>query len=767
MTLRSILCVATSAVALGCAGAAFAQETPQADNVGTDDIIVTAQFRAQNLQDTPLAITAVSGDTLEARGITSIDNVGKIAPNVNISTSSAVHGPAAAIYIRGIGQFDSNPAFEPGVGVYFDDVYHGTVNGSFVDLFDIERVEVLRGPQGTLSGKNSIGGSVKIYTKKPLGNNEGYLEAGYGTDNKILVRGAFDASLIKDQLFLRVSAMHQQQDGYVDLIDYACANPGSDVPPGPVTVKNKGCKTGTLGGKNVSGIAAALRWVPADGWDVTLRTDMVRDSSQVTGLQQVRSKDPRFISPSPFKNYSNFKDFETGEIYPNVSAVDSDGIALNIDGKLADNLSIQSITAYRNMRADYSNDQEGGNPFSNRLNYNHMRYHQFSQELRLSGTVGSLADWTVGGYYFDSYNNLANRIASSAAGVLDILNAPAFPLNNVNNNDRVDNSSKSVFGHLVVHATDSLNFIGGIRYTKDEKTYQFRQFRAWTDIPAPNNGLSAEFKGDHVDYRLGVDYRFNRDLMVYAQWSTGYKGGGTNPRPINPTQIVSFNPEFLDSYEVGFKSDLFDRTLRLNMAAFYSKYKDIILVDSQACCGNDPANPPAPFGIVPRNAGDATIKGLEAEINWEPVDRLIFTAGGGLLDFKYTSLTGLIGGPAPGVDPFITPYTAKFNANAGISYGIELSDGSILTPRVDMTHQGRMYSESNDAATSLIKAFTLFNAAIAWKSQDKNWTASLNVTNLGNKTYYTSAFDATAFNGDLQHAVARKRQVFFSIRRNF
>lgn len=739
--------VAIAPLAIMLSVPAYAQE---AQDAGSDDIIVTAQFKEQNLQDTPIAITAVTGDTLDQRGITSIDNVGKISPNVNISTTSAVHGPAAAVYIRGIGQFDSNPAFEPGVGIYFDDVYHGTLNGSFADLFDIERVEVLRGPQGTLSGKNSIGGSVKIYTKKPSGDNSGYAEATYGTDNKMIVRGAMNLTVVPDQLFFRVSGMHKQQDGYVDLVDYGCAFPASGVPVVNVSAKNQGCKWGTLGGKNVTGVAAALRWLPSDGWDITLSGDLVRDNSEVVALRQIKVNDTRFISPDPFTNYSSFKDPVTGEVYPNVSAVDSQGLSLNIDGELAEGFSIKSITAYREMVADYSNDQDGS-PLDTKLNYNHMKYDQFSQELRLSGVIGDMADWTIGGYYFESHNNLANRIASSASF-------------DFNNNDFVDQTSKSAFAHVILHPVEDLNITGGIRYTDDKKTYLFHQYAGSGNTPTTQDGRTAAYVGDNWDFRLGADYRFSPEFMAYAQFSTGYKGGGTNPRPVNTTQILPFNPEKLQAYEIGFKSDLFDRTLRLNMSAFFNKYKDIILIDSSACCGTVS---PAPFGIIPRNAGSAEIKGLEAEITWEPAENLVFTAGGGLLDFKYTSLTGLIGGPAPGVDPFITPYTAKFNGNASVSYGIEMPGGSMLTPRLDVTHQGKMYAESNNAANSLIKSFTLLNAGLTWDSADKDWRVSLNVNNLANRVYYTSAFDADVFSGTVQHAMGRKREWALTVRRNF
>ncbi len=748
---KSILLSSAALAAAMAPGVAYAQASG-AEAADDNTIVVTAQFREQNLQDTPLAITAVTGDMLADRGITSLDSVGRLAPNVSISATAAVHGPAAAVYIRGIGQYDSNPAFEPGVGIYFDDVYHGALNGSFVDLFDIERIEILRGPQGTLSGKNSIGGSVRIFTRRPEGDNSGYVEATYGTDDFMMVRGAFDVGL-SDTLALRVSGMHKQQDGFIDLVDYGCAFPASGIPVVNVVTANNGCEWGTLGGKDVSGLAAALRWQPTDGWDVQLSADIVRDDSEMAPLRQVVTPDRRFVSPDPYTSYVNFKDPSTGEVYPNISAVDTQGISLNIQGDLTDNLSITSITSYREMLAEYTNDEDS-NPLTDRLNFNRMNYDQFSQELRLSGVVGEMLDWTVGGYYFESSNNLANRIASGA-------------FFNFNNNDLVEQTSKSVFAHGIVHLTDALNLTAGIRYTDDEKSYLFHQYRGSGTVPTAQDGRTASYIGDHIDYRLGVDYRFSPDFMVYGQFSTGYKGGGTNPRPVTLAQIQAYNPETLQAWEVGFKSDLLDRTLRFNVSAFYNEYSDIILIDSAACCG--PVGGPdwAPFAILPRNAGTAEITGIEAELFWEPVDRLIISAGGGLLDFKYTSLTGAIAGPVPGQLPFIAPYTAEFNANASISYGIDMGNSGIVTPRLDMTTQSHMYSEPNNAITSLIRGYTLFNAALGWESADDGWGASLNVRNLFDKEYYGTAFDATPFSGTVQHNMGRPREWMLTVRRNF
>ena len=190
------------------------------------EVVVTAQFREQNLQDTPLAITAVSGALLESRNQTNITEITNQAPNVTLKQQGAGYGPAMAAYIRGVGQGDFNPAVEPGVGIYVDDVYYATLTGSVLDLLDLDRVEVLRGPQGTLAGKNSIGGSIKLYSKTPKGDDTGSLAATYGSRHRVDLRGSADFALA-DNLFARVSAVSKKQDGYVDRVDYGCAFPNN------------------------------------------------------------------------------------------------------------------------------------------------------------------------------------------------------------------------------------------------------------------------------------------------------------------------------------------------------------------------------------------------------------------------------------------------------------------------------------------------------------------------------------------------------------
>src|SRR6185312_7569126 len=236
--------------------------SPAADE-GLSEIIVTARFKSENLQTAPIAITAVSAEQINARGYVNVADVAHAAPNVNIESAGSGFGKSAFVSIRGVGQNDFKYTFEPGVGFYIDDVYFGTVFGSVFDLSDIDSVEILRGPQGTLFGKNTEGGAVRIFTKKPMGNDTGYLEAGYGSFSRVKLRGAYDFALIPDRLFVRVSAGSNRSTGFMDVLDFACAKPALAGRLKPVTTSGD-CRIGSYGGDNVQTARLAVRFLAAD-----------------------------------------------------------------------------------------------------------------------------------------------------------------------------------------------------------------------------------------------------------------------------------------------------------------------------------------------------------------------------------------------------------------------------------------------------------------------------------------------------------------------
>jgi iron complex outermembrane recepter protein len=758
-------------------GVAHAQESTTADaqNNSTDllqEVVVTAQFRQERLQDTPIAITAVNAEMLEQRSQSSIADVTNQAPNVTLKVNSAAFGQSMAASIRGVGQYDFNPALEPGVGLYIDDVYYSTLVGSNFDLLDLDRVEILRGPQGTLAGKNSIGGAVKLYSKKPDGGGDGYLAATYGRFSRVDVRASGDFSLMPDKLFVRLSGVSRQSDGYVDRLDYACANPGSGLP----TLVSGDCKLGTQGGLDYRAARAALRWLATDKLEVNIIGDVTTDNSEIpaTTLLFANNTSPnvringvpydfRFIPSDPYVTYSTFLDpggtFSTplGPVTktpyqaPTENSFDGWGASGTVDVNFTESLALKSISAYRWYEALYGNDNDAS-PLPVSQGEGLLSHHSFSQELRLNGNVlEDKVDYTVGAYYFDQTTTYGtHQDLQYVAGV--------GPLFNFLGDDPVEANTKAGFLHAVYHVTDRLNLTGGYRYSKEKKDYTFVRITP-EGVPHPLlgnlNGLTGHFEGSRSDYRADVDYRWTDDFMTYAQFSTGYKGGGVNPRPFTAVQVRPFGPETLNAYEIGLKSTLFGRSMRFNAALFYNEYNDIQLT-LNAC----PERPCA----LPSNAGDAEVKGAEIETEIHPVQGLSLDAAASYLDFKYTRIAPNVAGVTFGMR---TPYTPKVKANVGVQYEFPIGNSGSITPRFDASYQGELFANAVNSATSRIAPYAVMNARVTWRSTEETWQAALEVTNLTDKMYYNSVFDLFSTEGDVTGQIAMPRAWAVTVRRNF
>jgi iron complex outermembrane recepter protein len=366
--LRTALALSVSLGTLMVAAPAFAQAAADEDSANKE-IVVTAQFREQKLQDVPIAITAISGDALDARSQTNITEVANQAPSVTLRPTTAAFGPAISATIRGLGQIDFNPALEPGVGMYVDDVYYPRLTGANFDLLDVERIEILRGPQGTLTGRNSEGGAIKFVSRRPTGNGGGYVSGTYGSRNRINLRASADFTLTEG-LFGRLSGTFADQEGYVKNIDYGCANPTSGVVARKSGTDCVNGKDGDVGYKALRGI---LRYNPSDKLDVMFSGDYIRDSRRSSaevllfGLNNNPNVeaapgvplDARFIC-GPYCNYSTTgqpaASFVAGAIPPlngfpvaatssdNRSEYESFGLAANIDFSVSDTINPHSAT---------------------------------------------------------------------------------------------------------------------------------------------------------------------------------------------------------------------------------------------------------------------------------------------------------------------------------------------------------------------------------------------------------------------------------------
>ncbi len=811
---------------------------PSANDLGVPEIVVTAQFREQKLQNAPVAITAISAEQLAQRNASSIADIASGTPSVVLRQQSSGSGNALSASIRGLGQTDFNPSFEPGVGIYIDDVYYPRLTGANFDLLDVQRVEVLRGPQGTLTGKNSEGGAIRFISRKPDGSDSGYISATYGSRNRINLRGAADFTLAKD-LFARISGGYASQDGYVDVIDYGCAFPGSGVPAASGGSKCLKYKAGDVGYGALRGM---LRYNPSSIVDVTLSGDYTRErrhngaevlryannanpnTATVNGLPL----DSRFIC-GPFCNYST-TGLSAGTFYgiavppagqplsaisgPDELTFTGWGVAANADFRISDKVKLTSITAYRAFDTLYAADVDIS-PAQVGYGIDGLNNRFWSQEARLNVDFAPWITTTFGGYYSDEKSVYYAQQDLRAVGIYPpsapvIL--PLFPLQFIQN-DPVRTKSAAAFATAIIKPFDALTLTLGGRYTHDSKSYSFFRYNfdgktvnsyvdpvgaiygAGYNGPDTLNlfgggqvgaltGRTSTYSGNRFDYRISADYRFSPAVLAYATVSTGYKAGGVGSRPFNAAQARPFGPERLTSYELGLKTDLFDRRLRVNVAAYYNQFKGAQL-QLQSC---PQFGGPGPCSL-PQNAGNAHVTGIEAEFSARPVDGLQIDGSISHLHWHWTCVDPQVVNPSyigpagtcssdAATVALLSPRPIGVVADQwslGAQYESRLGEAGTLTPRFDLSYQGSMSGAvlapaagSPSARFAGVDGYALANARLTWRNQRKDLSVALVVSNLFDRYYYASTFDLVPTGGGaIIGTVGRPREWAITLNKNF
>src|SRR5215469_10579166 len=391
------------------------------------EVVVTAQYREEKLQNIPIAITAITAEQIEQHGAQKLADILTTAPSVAFRQQSAAFGNSVTAFIRGFGQADFDPAFEPGVALYVDDVYYPRLTGANFDLMDVERVEVLRGPQGTLEGRNAEGGAIRFVSKKPTGDNDGYVTATYGTRNLIQLRGAADFRLT-DTLFARIAGTFANQDGYVDVFNYDCAHPSPPPAPPPSSGGTK-CEQYSLGDVGYRALRAALRFVPSDRFEALLSADYIHDAHN-NGAEVLiygNNLNPNVNTPNglPFDsrfqcgrwcNYTTLGNaagtFTAGLLpfYNDIPFAASSGqqlnifdaydFALNLNIGITDAVKLTSITGYHNWTNSFSIDGDLS-PAQTQFGNNILDHWFWSEELRLNIDFSKAVRATIGGYYSD------------------------------------------------------------------------------------------------------------------------------------------------------------------------------------------------------------------------------------------------------------------------------------------------------------------------------------------------------------------------------
>ncbi|RJY10041.1 TonB-dependent receptor [Aurantiacibacter aquimixticola] len=723
---------ALAASALLVSGTALAQEADQSatDEVVQDPqaedgaIIVTAQRRAQNLQDVPAAVTALSAEMLENRQIADTNDLQNQIPNVVISTGTGTAN-SARIFFRGIGEDESRGAIDPAVGIYIDNVYLGRTVGSLIDLVDVEQIEVLRGPQGTLYGRNTNGGAIKISSVRPqLLENSLAGEFSYGNYDRWSARASANVAL-GDESAVRLSFLQRERDGYFTL------NPNGDF----------ASQAGTrVGDEQVTALRGSIFTELTDNWSFLGIVDYTDDNSEpVPSSIITQSDDPDVVTdrdgdlftiepapgttcssfvPAGFQPLGCFTDFE--------SDVQNFGLSGQITGEF-DNFTVSSITAYRTLNDNLSTHITF--PY-----FQETDQDQFSQELLLNTNFDGAFNVVTGVYYY----------TEDAFIDFDFV----FPFDVL-----TETESFAVFGQANVEL-GALTLTGGLRWTTEDRTVTGN---AGGPLAGFGTGIVREFDTDNVTYTGKVDYSFTDDVLVYASYSTGFKTPGASPDCFSPAACFApVDEESLDAFEVGLRSQFFDGMATFNATYFYNDYQDLQISGT------------LPNGAFTRiNAGAAQIQGVELETSFNPLDGLTIYANGSWLDAEYDDLNfnqaGLLTNStntAPGAictNATATPGSSEYEGqivdcalgldlkNApewkgllGFNYEILTGPGEVFFG-ADLAYESDSFALVANPPGSLVEPGFRVDARIGFEADNERWRVTLWGKNLTDREYFRAS----------------------------
>ncbi|MFB0612634.1 TonB-dependent receptor [Aurantiacibacter poecillastricola] len=618
--MRRSIAVGASVLSLAIASTTAAQSvtgdeetTPPpvtGESAGISDIVVTATRQATNMQDTPIAITAVTSKDLEVRGLSNVEDLTVVVPNAEFRRTHGAFGPGVSASIRGIGQSDTNIGNDPVVAYYIDDIYYPTLLGSNFDLLDIDHVEVLRGPQGTLFGRNSLAGAVNIVSRQPdFLDASSYVELTVGSFNRTDIRAGFNMPL-GENLALMASGALKKRRGYQRVLDFVCemnrlGTPelAGDLPPydlanlGNPEFTPDDCIIGRFGGEDVAAVRAAMAWEPTERLRLTVSGDYTRDESSNPADKTLSLRpalntpnenlsfayygvayDDRFITPDPYETFETYNDpigagtVIPGHSYYNGSStrgghtlaprsdLDQWGVSGKLQYEISSDIDLTAVVGYRSLveRHVYQKD---GTPLQTEMTTNDVTNNYVTAEARLSGQHEWI-DWIFGAFYFEAEGTQHAIIDQPRTGLIRTLFNTFDPI------------SKAVYANATVRPfgyDNGLSLTGGLRYSDDKKEVSITNLLENT--PAPGDiRFNVTPEATVLSWKAGINYEISPSTLVYASAATGYTLPGFNARPQQATQVAQFDGNENIAYEVGAKLDLFNRRLRMNLAGFYTDF---------------------------------------------------------------------------------------------------------------------------------------------------------------------------------------------------
>lgn len=739
-------------IAVVGAGPAAAQQV--------DIITVTAERREQSLQDVPVAVTAMNAEQLELRGVDEPINLVDFVPNM-IGTHNTGIGSANAYYIRGLGNTETIATFDPPVGTYIDEVFIARQNANNIAFFDVERIEVLRGPQGTLFGRNTTGGAVSVFMRRPDEEFGGFVEAGIGSYGRRLLRGTVDVP-VNERFLTKLSGYWIDEDGYV-----------SNVTTGE-----------NLNGVEGWGVRLDLAFRPADHirWDVALG---LSDDGSINIANYVQGQSPLAESTSSGRRISR-----TGISTQNCSgpllACTLSGTGLGLDNETFEatsNIAVDTmggtlnfITGYRNLDqrfiVDFFDGGLAGQGFTTGgfVIGNEAEHSQFSQEIKYTGSFMDGRVDVVGGVYYFTEDNTTTFIDTFTV-------APGVTL--VLANRTLDNTQTSLaaYSQFDFHVTDRLTLTAGARWTSEEKEISLRDNRtnppAATALTTANllaNGIPDDLTTSLITPRFALQYQLNDDVMLFASYTQGFKSGGWNARGTTPTAIQPFFRELANNWEAGIRSVLFDNRVRLNATAFWLQVDDY-----QAPSAFNTAT-----GIQFITLNDAGLRnrGFEIEADIAVAEGFNLFAAIGRQDAEYTDFSARIlqqqancnaSLPNSGGQGIVTlgcgiaepVRTPEWTVTLGGSYYMELPGNQFyLQPAASARWQSDQWFQTSNLPASFTDAVWLVNAGITLGTVDRDWALELACNNCTDEIYGQSLLAGVVYINPPRHWSLKLRRNF-------
>ena len=728
---------AATAAFLTAPASAQTADAHQAAPVVDDDnvIVVTARRREESIQDVPLSITAISGEALAKNGTLEITEIAQEVPNLTLEVSRGTNTTLTA-FIRGVGQQDPVAGFEAGVGLYVDDIYLNRPQGAVLDIYDVERIEVLRGPQGTLYGRNTIGGAIKYVTAALPDETEIKVRGTYGSYNQadLIVTASTPVS---DSLKVGVSGARLSRGGFGDnLVQEGVENYNKDVWGARGTIE---FDNGPL--------------------FIRLSGDYVKDNS-----------DPRQghrLLPGAFSGAPVLDDVYDTRAGLDVvdQEVEAYGGGLTIAYELNDTMTVKSITGYRKDHSTTPIDFDSL-PQADLDVPAIYRNKQFSQELqflyegdRLSGVLGA--------YYLDASAFTAFDVALFTTGALPAVGLPGL---NAQTLGDVDTKTWSIFGDFTYDLTDKFSLSVGGRYTWDKRTSRILRTTfvgGYSDLFPPTDAVpiavTSDFNGSatfkEFTPRASLSFKPNANHTFYATYSKGFKGGGFDPRGqtsqapdldgdgdidyADQYEFLSFAPETVDSYEIGWKASLLDDSLFISLAAFKGDYTDVQIPGSVGVDSNGDGISDSFVGIT-SNAGDADVNGVEFEgravvgRNFAgPGSRLTFNWALGVLDAKYNTFIDALGNDV--ADQRVFQNTPDVTVNTGFDLGIPVASGVVdFLGSVSLRSDASQFELPGPLDQD---GYALVDASIVYTDDSDRWSIGIHGKNLFDQRYIVSGYD--------------------------